>query len=248
MFAPRFSLLTPAILSFLMISGNAGIAGPIAAGSVSGGPPLLDSMTPGSNVRRSNLIVSQYNSVGLDSTIFSNLSLPGLGSIGGTTAFVPTTSTLQGFNLDFDGFVGFQLVNPNSHAAATTNHLTVEFVGPRARFGYLYAMDPAGGFLGAAHADGGIGPHGGFLATLNVNGIGIFSAWSILNSDLKIAISSDPTWGLAMVDISGEGIPNDPPPGGGTSETPEPATLGLACAGLLGTLGAAWKRKRNGAG
>jgi hypothetical protein len=51
-----------------------------------------------------------------------------------------------------------------------------------------------------------------------------------------------------MVDISGEGIPNDPPPGGGTSETPEPATLGLACAGLLGTLGAAWKRKRNGAG
>jgi hypothetical protein len=247
MFAPRFSLLTPAILSFLMISGNAGIAGPIAAGSVSGGPPLLDSMTPGSNVRRSNLIVSQYNSVGLDSTIFSNLSLPGLGSIGGTTAFVPTTSTLQGFNLDFDGFVGFQLVNPNSHAAATTNHLTVEFVGPRARFGYLYAMDPAGGFLGAAHADGGIGPHGGFLATLNVNGIGIFSAWSILNSDLKIAISSDPTWGLAMVDISGEGIPNDPP-GGGTSETPEPATLGLACAGLLGTLGAAWKRKRNGAG
>ena len=154
---------------------------------------------------------------------------------------MPTTSTIKGFNLDFDGFVGFQLVNPNSKAAATANHLTVEFIGPRARFGYLYAMDPQGGFLGSAHADGGIGPHGGFLATLNVNGIGIFSAWSILNNDLKIAISADPTWGLAAVDISGAGIPHDPPPPpiGGTSDTPEPASLALAWRGVDGSHGGA---------
>jgi hypothetical protein len=245
MFAPRLSLLTPAVVTALVLSAQTVCAGPIAAGSVSNGPPLLSSLTPGSFVDKSNLVMGQYSGVGLDSTIFSNLSVAALGSIGGTTAFVPTTSTSKGFNLDFDGFVGFQLVDPTTKAPSTTNHLTVEFIGPRAQFGYLYAMSPDGGFVGAAHADGGIGPHGGFLATLDVNNIGIFSAWSILTGDNKRTPDADPSWGIALIDISGDGLPGDP--NGGPSQTPEPATLALACGGLLGALGAAWKRKSRAA-
>jgi hypothetical protein len=238
MSAPRRSLGIAAIAAVITLEWLAGsaTAGPISAGSVAGGPPMLGTLTPGMPVSDANLVKTQYRSVGLDASLFSNLSLAALGSIGGTTAFVPTSATTSGFNLDYGSFVGFQVVNPTTGAASTTHHLSVEFVGPRASQGFLYALTPNGGILGSTAADDGVGPHGGMLATLDFNGIGVFAAWS-LGDGAQTQIAANQAWGIAMIDISG-----DSPPSGGNS--PEPATLALACGGLVGALGAAWKRRR----
>jgi hypothetical protein len=241
MSAPRRSLCTAAIIACITLScfSNFALAGPIAAGSVPGGPAVLGSLTQGSPVDDASLIITQYSSAGLNASVFSNLSLAALGSINGTTAFVPASATNKGYSLDFGSFVGFQVVNPTTGAGATTNHLSVEFIGPAAASGILYAMTPEGGILGSARADDGVGPHGGILATMDVNGIGLFAAWSLLDA-AQTNVVANPIWGLTFIDIAGS--VNPPPPS--SEGAPEPATLALACGGLFSALGAAWKRRR----
>ena len=220
--------------------GHTASAGPIAAGSVPGGPTPLSTITTGTPVDASSLITNQYSSVGLDASMFKNLSLAALGSVGGTTAFIPTVASSSGFNLDYNGFVGFQIVNPADGSATTTHHISVEFVGQHADQGFLYGMTTSGGILASTAADDGIGPHGGHLATLDVDGIGLFAAWSLYDGhDTKVQFQN--YWGLAMIDINGEA----PPPGDHTGRTPEPTTLALACAGLAGMASAAWKRRKS---
>jgi hypothetical protein len=243
MSAPRRSLCTAAIIACVTLGSvtNFALAGPIAAGSVPGGPPVLGSLTQGSPVDDASLITTQYTSAGLNSSVFSNLSLAALGSINGTTAFVPASAQNKGYNLDFASFVGFQVVNPTTGTFSTTNHLSVEFIGPVSSSGVLIAMSPEGGMLGSTEANDGIGPHGGHLATLDMNGIGLFAAWS-LPDVAQTNVVANPIWGLAFIDIVGS---VNPPPPGDTERTPEPATLALACGGLFSALGAAWKRRRS---
>jgi PEP-CTERM motif len=242
MSAPRRSQCIAAIIACVTLGGfaNRSLAGPIAAGSVAGGPPLLGSLTPGSVIDDSHLIKQQYSSVGLDSSPFTNLALAALGSINGTTAFVPTSATGAGFTLDFASFIGFQVVNPTTGVNSTTNHLSVEFVGPGGGTGFLYAMTPEGGILGSTFANDGVGPHGGHLATLDINGIGLFAAWSIADGSAG-PMATNQVWGLSLVDFTGG---TAPPPSDGTS-TPEPATLALAVGGLCSAMGVSWKRRRN---
>jgi hypothetical protein len=219
-------------------------AGPIGAASSPEAPPLLSSITPGTGVPNEHLVVSQYQSSGLSSSIFQDISLAALGSIGSTTAFVPTLSTAKGHVVDYTTFVGFQIVNPTTGLFSTTNHVSVEFVGPRAFNGFLYAMTPEGAILGSTVADDGIGPNGGYLATLNLEGVGIIAMWSMFDppEGEDSETSLDRTWGIASVSINKDATP--PPSEPGTPETPEPATLAIALAGLVGAAGAGWKRRR----
>ena len=122
MSAPRRSLCTAAIIACITLScfSNFALAGPIAAGSVPGGPAVLGSLTQGSPVDDASSIITQYSSAGLNASVFSNLSLAALGSINGTTAFVPASATNKGYSLDFGSFVGFQVVNPTTGAGC--NH------------------------------------------------------------------------------------------------------------------------------
>lgn len=238
----RIGLVAVALVG--MLAGTS-LAGPIAAGSSPDGPSVLGTIYPGAPVGNQNVIINQYQHVGLNASVFQDVSLAALGSIGGTTAFIPAAATAKGFTVDYSSFVGFQIVNPTDGMFATTNSVSVEFIGPRADQGFLYALTPEGGILGSTMADDGIGPNGGFLATLNLNGIGIFAAWSLFDpSSLPIittATAADPTWGLASITIGGN--TTEPPPGGGP-QTPEPATLALALGGLFGAAGAGWKRRQ----
>lgn len=249
MFAPVRPLRTACVAAVAMIglAANMASAGPIGAGSSPDAPPMLGSIAAGTIVPSQNLVTTQYQSFGLSSSIFQDVSLAALGSIGSTTAFIPTLSTSKGFMVDYSTFVGFQIVNPATGLFSTTGQVTVEFVGPRGQNGFLYAMTPEGGIIGSTTADDGIGPNGGFLATLNLDGIGIIAAWSMFDPNAPSAgsVIVDSTWGIASVSIDGE---TAPPPGGpndpGPSRTPEPATLAMAFAGLIGAAGAGWKRRR----
>jgi hypothetical protein len=220
-------------------------AGPISAiGSVAGAPPVLVNPQPGMAIPTENIVNGQYRSLGLDNGVFRNLSLSALSTIDGVTALVPVVSNGNGYNLDYGGFVGFQVLNrtiPDGQRAGTTNFVSVEFIGPNAASGFLYAMSRDGGILGSTMADDGIGPNGGRLATLQIPDIGMFAAWSMYDQgDAQVMVHN--VWGVSAISI------DDPfPTVGGGSETPEPATMSLAGIGILGALSAAWKRRRRAA-
>lgn len=237
----RVSVLGVAILVSLMASKA--VAGPIAVGSLNGGPPLLGSLQPGTVIGSENLVTTQFRNLGLDNTFFQHLAVSAMASINGTTALVPVVSNGNGYNLDFGGFVGFQIVRPTptSDRLPTTNYLSVEFVGPHAETGFLYAMTPTGGIISATYADDGIGPNGGRLATLQFDGIGMFAAWS--GYDPTTAKDIDQMkWGISAITFDSAFPPIDD--GGGNPQTPEPATLSLAGVGIFGVASALWKRRR----
>jgi hypothetical protein len=243
MFAPVRSLKFAALaaVTWIGITSGSALAGPIGTASSPDAPALLSSIAPGTSVANEHLVVSQYQSSGISSSIFQEISLAALGSIGSTTAFVPTVSTAKGHMVDYTTFVGFQIVNPTTGLFSTTNHVSVEFVGPRAINGFLYAMTPEGAILGSTVADDGIGPNGGYLATLNLDGVGIIAMWSMFDPPNDEGTELDRTWGIASVSINKDDAPPIEP---GTPETPEPATLAIALAGLVGAAGAGWKRRR----
>lgn len=235
-------VLMGAAVAALAFGSNA-VAGPISVGSLTGGPPLLNSLEPGMPINSENLVTTQFRNAGLDNTVFQNLAVSAMASVNGVTAFVPAVNNGNGaYNLDFGGFVGFQVVKPTpgSTASPTTNYVSVEFIGDHPGDGFLYAMTPTGGILGGTMADDGIGPNGGRLATLTFEGIGMFAAWSMFDQGSSSRLDAlQNTWGIAAIAIDSA----FPPIGGGTN-TPEPATLSLAGLGIAGALSAAWKRRR----
>jgi hypothetical protein len=213
---------------------NSVMAGPIPAGSVTGGPPVIGSVAPGTVVETSNLITNQYQSVGLDGSFFLNLSGTALGTLGNTAAYVPTVNTAGGYTLDYNGFVGFQVVNPTTGAVTTTNRVSVEFLGATGVEGQLYGMTAAGAIIGTAMTGDVIGPNGGRMITLDMAGVALFSVWGIF--DQAVPEGNRPFWGLASIEIN--------PDPGGVSETPEPASLAIAGIGIISVAGATWRRRR----
>jgi hypothetical protein len=247
----RLSVVFGAVVIVATMASSAS-AGPIGAGTVAGGPPILTTTDNGTPVSPDYLITTQYVSVGLDGTLFKTLALPALAPIGGVTAFVPTVNSSSGYALDYSGFVGFQVVDPVTGAGTTTSRVSVEFLGQHAPDGLLYAMTPQGGIIGTSMADDGIGPNGGRIATVEMAGIGLLAAWSMYTGD-DTRIQFQNIWGLASIDIGAAAPPPvdppveppvDPPPGDDVARTPEPTTLGLAFAGLAGLAGSAIKRRR----
>jgi hypothetical protein len=215
---------------------NSVMAGPIPAGSVTGGPPVLPSPAPGQVVEPSNLITNQYRSAGLDGSYFLNLSGTTLANLGTTTAYVPTVNTSGGYTLDYNGFVGFQVVNPTTGAGTTTGHVSVEFLGAMGVDGLLYAMTAEGGIIGTAMTGDTIGPNGGRMITLDMAGVALFAVWAVFEQ--SVPEGNRPFWGLASIDIN--------PDPGGVSETPEPTSLAIAGIGIISVAGAAWRRRRMG--
>jgi hypothetical protein len=211
---------------------NSVVAGPISPDSVSGGPPVISTPTAGMSVDVGNLVTSQYQSVGLSGSAFLPNNGTTLATINGATAFVPVVNGTDGFHLDYSGFVGFQVVNPVSGAAATTNHLSIEFLGSAGTGGVLQALDAGGNVIGTAAATGTGGAHGGRVATLDLDGVAMFEVRSLFDSHSQ---TNDPHfWGVGSIDIGS----------GDVSNTPEPATIISACVGVFGVVGIRIGRKR----
>jgi len=178
---------------------NGVIAGPISPGSVAGGPTVISTPTSGMSVDAGSLIISQYQSVGLNGTPFLTSHGTTLATINGATAFVPVVNSTDGFHLDYGGFVAFQIVNPVGGAVATTNHLSIEFLGSPGTGGILQAVDAGGHMIGSVAASGNGGAHGGSVATLDVSGIAMFEVRSLFDSHSQ---TNDPHfWGVGSIDI-----------------------------------------------
>ena len=206
-------------------------AGPITPGAIKSSLEINMSPVQGQAVASSNLVIEHYQSLGVNGSIFKHLSAATLINIGGVTAFAPVSNGATGYSLNFHSFIGLQIVKPSDGTPSTARSVTVEFIGMKPESGYLYAMSPEGGILGATLADDGFGPNGGFLATLNFENIGAIAMWS-LAPELLNGTSADP-WGIASIMIDNDVV-----------RTPEPATVSLAFAGIVGAAGMVWKRRR----
>ncbi len=143
----------------------------------------------------------------------------------GTVNFAPGASS-------WSGMVIGTLTDPEDAAPATTDRVSVEFMGVAPDGVALALYDLDGNLIGNPWETSGPGPHGGVVVAAELPGIAEFQAYRFINSTGE----TNP-WGVAQVEF---GTSNAAPP---PITTPEPSGLALAALGAAGLALAYWRGK-----
>jgi hypothetical protein len=224
----------------------------VTPNSLAVSPPLTLPAAHGVSVVSGGWVDQQYSSLGL---WFSGAALT---QINGVNVWTPA-SYLNGSTASLNYapgssiYVGF--VDPVTQNAATTNLVSVEFIGvpPGRALMTAYDGSPNGS---ATLLDTDIGPHGGGLVTLQESGISGISLSRAFAGQTDLSNATNQPWGIAQIQIGDLTILPpviDPPPGvdggvgsagGAPVPAPEPSTAMLALMGGVTALGSFCYRRR----
>jgi hypothetical protein len=251
--SPRLAIA----FGFFLVAPAFAWGGPVVVtpDSIAVPPALTMPAAHGTSVVDGGWVDQQYTSLGL---WFSGAAVT---QINGVKVWTPAsygTGSTPSLNYAPGSSIYVGFVDPATQNVATTNLVSVEFIGVPAGRSLMTVYDgsPNGS---ATLLDSDIGPHGGGLVTMQgstIYGISLSRAF-VGQADLNNAINQP--WGIAQIQIGDltlippiidppPPILDPPPPTGGgpgslNAPAAEPGTAILALIGGLTGLGSCWRRR-----